>query len=87
MRVLANITDGELVGAHVPGVRACFTRMFRWLHGGQPALLDVSGGLKRFRGLAVQTGDDGHVLAERLEGLLVMSDMVKSVPVSFGHQR
>ena len=66
-RVLSHVADGDLVGAHA-GVRTGLAEV-PGLHGGQPALLDVGVGLGRFRGLVAQAGDDGQMLAERLQRL------------------
>ena len=66
-RVLSDVADGELVGADA-GVRTVLAEV-PGLHGGQPALLDVGVGFGRFRGLVAQAGDDGQMLAERLERL------------------
>ena len=66
-RVLADVANGELVGADA-GVRTALAEV-PGLHAGQPALFDVGVRLGRFGGLVAQAGDDGEVLAERLERL------------------
>ena len=66
-RVLSDVAHGDLVAADA-GVRTGLAEV-PGLHAGQPALLDVAMGLVCFRGLVAQAGDDGQVLAERLQRL------------------